>query len=147
MTNCGGCCGAANPKRPILFLITIIWEIFFSKLHHLTDKLQKKTGEGPTVAPDHWTDMNQTCTDAVRDQIQMEVDASYVYLAMGAYFARDDVNMPGFSKMFFEHASEERSHALALIEYLLMRGPGKKDQKLTEKLVSVSVSDLMRDMG
>lgn len=98
------------------------------------------TGDGPKDCPDFWIDMNQTCTGAMRDQIQMEVDASYVYLAMGAYFARDDVNMPGFAKMFFEHAGEERSHALGLVNYLLMRGPEKKDQKFTENLISVNVS-------
>lgn len=87
--------------------------------------------------PDDWVEMDNTCVTAVRNQIQMEVGASYTYLAMGAYFSRDDVNMHGFAKMFFEHASEERSHALALVEYLLMRGPGKNDQKFTEKLISL----------
>ncbi|CAH1642017.1 unnamed protein product [Spodoptera littoralis] len=32
------------------------------------------------------------------------------------------VNRPGFAKMFFDAASEEREHAMKLIEYLLMRG-------------------------
>jgi len=40
----------------------------------------------------------------------------------GAHFSRDIVNRPGFAKLFFESASEEREHAIKLIEYLLMRG-------------------------
>lgn len=80
--------------------------------------------------------MNKTCSDAVRKQIQMEVGASYIYLAMGSYFSLDVVNMPGFAHMFFEHAGEERSHAQALIDYLLMRGPGKIDQLFTTGLIN-----------
>ncbi|CAH2210649.1 jg20597, partial [Pararge aegeria aegeria] len=40
----------------------------------------------------------------------------------GAHFSKDSVNRPGFAKMFFDASSEEREHALKLIEYLLMRG-------------------------
>lgn len=42
--------------------------------------------------------------------------------SQGAHFARDTVNRPGFSKLFLESASEEREHAIKVIEYLLMRG-------------------------
>lgn len=70
-----------------------------------------------------FTDMVTPCIYAVRKQIQMEVGASYTYMAMAAHFAREDINRPGFAKLFFESATEERSHAAALIEYLLMRGP------------------------
>lgn len=86
-------------------------------------------------ARDNWVDMDSACITAMRNQIQMEVDASYVYLAMGAYFSRDTVNMPGFAKMFFEHASEERHHAMELVKYLLMRGPADKFQLFTSKLI------------
>lgn len=44
------------------------------------------------------------------------------YSLQGAYFARDKVNRPGFSKLFIEAANEEREHAIKVIEYLLMRG-------------------------
>lgn len=40
----------------------------------------------------------------------------------GSYFLQDTVNRPGFAKFFLESASEERQHALKLMEYLLMRG-------------------------
>lgn len=58
----------------------------------------------------------------MRAQIQEEVKASYVYLAMAAYFSRDTVNRPGFAEHFFKAAKEEREHAQHLIEYLSMRG-------------------------
>lgn len=58
----------------------------------------------------------------MESQVKNEVEAAMTYLAMGAHFARDTINRPGFSKFFFESASEEREHALKIIEYLLMRG-------------------------
>lgn len=89
--------------------------------------------------PQEWLDMQYRCLKEVRGQIQMEVDASFTYLSMGAYFSQDGVNMPGFAKMFFEAATEERSHALHLIDYLLERGPVKPDQSFTNKLIRTPV--------
>lgn len=72
--------------------------------------------------PTSWIDMVNPCVKQMRAQIQEELKASLQYLAMGAHFSRDTVNRPGFAKHFFEAASEERQHAIKLIEYLLMRG-------------------------
>jgi len=72
--------------------------------------------------PQDWIDMTTSCINAVRGQIQKEIDASFAYLAMGAYFSRDVVNRPGFADHFFKSAGEEREHAQHLIEYLSMRG-------------------------
>lgn len=69
-----------------------------------------------------WITMHGSCRDSMRRQIQMEVQASLQYLAMGAHFSRDGINRPGFAKLFFDAGSEEREHAMKLIEYLLMRG-------------------------
>jgi ferritin heavy chain len=44
------------------------------------------------------------------------------------------VNRPGFAKIFFDSASEERDHAIKIIGYLLMRGGLTKD-----------ISQLIRD--
>jgi len=71
--------------------------------------------------PTEWLDMSGGCIFEVRRQIQAEINASVKYLAMGAHFAQDTVNRPGFSDFFFKSASEEREHATKLIEYLLMR--------------------------
>ena len=76
----------------------------------------------PVNIPKEWVTMHGRCRGAMRSQIQMEVNASLQYLAMGAHFSRDGVNRPGFAKLFFEAGSEEREHAMKLIEYLLMRG-------------------------
>merc|ERR1712002_498081 len=58
----------------------------------------------------------------INKQINMEVYASYVYLSMSAYFARDDIALLGFSKRFRDASHEERDHAEALIDYQNMRG-------------------------
>lgn len=86
----------------------------------------------------NWTDMKHSCINSMRTQIQSELRAAMQYLAMGAHFARDTVNRPGFAKMFFDAASEERQHAIKLISYLLMRGELISDvSTLIDNYVSV----------
>lgn len=58
----------------------------------------------------------------INKQINMELYASYVYLSMSAYFARDDLALHGFSKRFRAASAEEREHAEKLIDYQVMRG-------------------------
>ncbi|XP_031837138.1 ferritin 1 heavy chain isoform X2 [Nomia melanderi] len=70
----------------------------------------------------NWLDMKAKCVKKLEAQVQVEIDASLTYLAMGVYFARDTVNRPGFSKFFLNAAKEEREHAIKIIEYLIMRG-------------------------
>lgn len=79
--------------------------------------------KAPTVdIPRDWITVPDPCTKAMTDQVQEELTAAMTYMAMGAYFARDTVNRPGFSELFFKSASEEREHAIKILEYLLMRG-------------------------
>lgn len=78
-------------------------------------------GENAKI-PTEWIDMKQFCVNSVTAQIEEELKAAMQYMAMGAHFSRDVVNRPGFAKLFFEAASEERQHAIKLISYLLMRG-------------------------
>ena len=59
---------------------------------------------------------------ALNLQINLELQASYVYLSLHAYFARDDVALPGLAKFFLESSHEEREHAEKLIKYMTMRG-------------------------
>lgn len=67
--------------------------------------------------------MNNTeCVSYTKDQIRMEIQASYAYLALAAHFSKDTVNRPGFANFFFTAAGEEREHGMKLIEYMLMRG-------------------------
>merc|ERR1711874_881812 len=58
----------------------------------------------------------------INKQINMELYASYVYMAMACYFDRDDVALHGFAKRFRENSEEEREHAMKLINYQNMRG-------------------------
>lgn len=59
---------------------------------------------------------------AINNQINMELAASYTYQSMSMYFDRDDVALPGFSKLFQKQAEEEREHAEKLMKYLNKRG-------------------------
>ncbi|XP_023013088.1 ferritin, heavy subunit [Leptinotarsa decemlineata] len=75
------------------------------------------------------------CENAINDQINVELNASYVYMAMAYHFYRDDVALMGFHKYFKEASEEEREHAYKLMEYLNKRG-GRlilKDIKAPEK--------------
>merc|ERR550532_3638486 len=58
----------------------------------------------------------------INKQINMELYASYVYMAMACYFDRDDVALKGFVKRFRENSEEERGHAMKLMDYQNMRG-------------------------
>merc|ERR1711915_1141365 len=58
----------------------------------------------------------------INKQINMELCASYVYLSMSTYFARDDIALMGFSKRFRDSSNEEEGHAEALIDYQNLRG-------------------------
>lgn len=55
-------------------------------------------------------------------QINLELHASYTYMAMATYFDRDDVALRGFAKFFKKSSEEEREHAEKLMKYQNMRG-------------------------
>lgn len=76
----------------------------------------------PVEIPDEWITMAKNCILKMRKQVQEELRAAVTYLAMGAHFSKDTINRPGFAKLFFEAAGEEREHAIKIISYLLMRG-------------------------
>jgi len=65
---------------------------------------------------------HQETEAGINKQINMELTASYVYLSMSAYFDRDDVALPGYSKYFAGQSDEEREHARKLIKYQNQRG-------------------------
>ncbi|KAF2879211.1 hypothetical protein ILUMI_26966 [Ignelater luminosus] len=92
--------------------------------------------------PTDWIDMVNPCVRKMRDQVQEELKAAIQYLAMGAHFSRDTINRPGFAKLFFEAASEERQHAMKLISYLLMRGELASDvSNLIRKHIEPQTAD------
>lgn len=96
--------------------------------------------EAKADVPQEWLDMKSNCVTATKKQIQMEIDASMVYLSMGAHFSKDTVNRPGFSEFFFKAAAEEREHGHKLIEYLLMRGQLSGGQREITNLIKINVS-------
>lgn len=55
--------------------------------------------------------------DIINDQIHHELNASYVYMGMSAYF--DGEGLPGFAKWFRAHAQEENGHAMRLYDFLV----------------------------
>merc|ERR1719495_891433 len=63
-----------------------------------------------------------TCTTAIKKHIKEEFKASFLYLHMGAMFAQDTVARPGIAKFMLESATEERSHANLMLDYLNKRG-------------------------
>merc|ERR1712189_40824 len=68
------------------------------------------------------TNFHSDTESLINKQINMELYASYVYLSLSAYFARDDIALHGFAKRFREASHEEREHAEKLIDYQNTRG-------------------------
>ncbi|GBF95523.1 chloroplast precursor [Raphidocelis subcapitata] len=62
------------------------------------------------------------CEAALNEQINIEYNVSYVYHALYAYFARDNVALPGFASFFKAASEEEREHAEMLMDYQNTRG-------------------------
>lgn len=56
----------------------------------------------------------------LRDQIRREFTASHQYLAIAIYFDSND--LPQLAQRFYAQATEERGHALMMVQYLLDRG-------------------------
>ncbi|XP_047129930.1 ferritin, heavy subunit [Hydra vulgaris] len=82
--------------------------------------------------------------EAINNQINMELYASYMYLSMAYHFDQDDVALDGYFK-FFKHQSDEvREHAQKLMKYQNKRG-GRvvyKDVQAPQFQVSTPVSAL-----
>ena len=70
------------------------------------------------------------CERALNAQINVEYNVSYVYHAMWAFFARDNVALKGFAEHFKKEALEEREHAEQLMEYVNLRGGRVELQQL-----------------
>lgn len=119
--------------QAILFVLAAICA------HSVTAKLQCKVRA--VGIPEKWITMVDPCIVKMREQVQEELKAALTYMAMGAHFSRDVINRPGFAKLFFEAASEERQHAIKIISYLLMRGELTSDvSKLIQNPAPLSQS-------
>ena len=109
-------------KLKLIFFLTVLTfcccEVNGSKL---------KCSSSPVDMPKEWITMTRPCVEKMKEQFHAELEASMTYLAMGAHFHKDSINRLGFSKYFFESASEEREHAIRILEYLSMRGELKEN--------------------
>merc|ERR1712111_234275 len=65
---------------------------------------------------------HEDCEALINKQINMEFYASYVYLSMASYFARDDIALHGFAGHFRTESGEERAHGMKLMDYQNQRG-------------------------
>lgn len=59
---------------------------------------------------------------AMNEQINVELNCSYIYHSMSSYFDRDTVSLPGIAKYFREESLEERTHAQKFMDFLNTRG-------------------------
>ncbi|KAK4469884.1 hypothetical protein MN116_007391 [Schistosoma mekongi] len=62
------------------------------------------------------------CEDAINQQINIELQAAYDYMAFFTYFDRDDVSFPKAAEFFRKASHEEREHAEKLAKYQNKRG-------------------------
>ncbi|KAI8045120.1 hypothetical protein M5D96_001298 [Drosophila gunungcola] len=135
-----------SKKESKSFAKDLVKEAKTQKQKPSNDECQDQGCKGSLEVPEitkDWVDMKDACLKGMRNQIQEEINASYQYLAMGAYFSRDTVNRPGFAEHFFKAAKEEREHGSKLVEYLSMRG------QLTEgvsDLINVPVTRSIRKL-
>jgi ferritin len=58
--------------------------------------------------------------DAMNQQLKLEIQAFYTYLAMSDYF--DAVSLPGFSQWMFNQSQEEWAHAMKFRTFIQDRG-------------------------
>lgn len=65
------------------------------------------------------TALNQKVSDALNQQINNELQASYAYLAMAAHF--DGEGLSGFASWFRAHSREENDHAMKIYDFVTRR--------------------------
>merc|ERR1712055_828496 len=65
---------------------------------------------------------HEECEALVNKQINMELYASYVYVAIANYFNRVDQSLPGFACFFKKSSCAVHHHGVTLMEYQAKRG-------------------------
>lgn len=77
--------------------------------------------------------LSQTVQDAINEQINHELSASYTYLAMGAYCERE--NYTGCARWLRLQSEEEYGHGMRLLDFLLARDGTVKLKAIPEPKV------------
>merc|ERR1712055_871109 len=75
---------------------------------------------------------HEECEALVNKQINIQLYASHVYIAMFSYFTGADQALPGFAKFFRKFSNAERNHGGALMEYQAKRGGKVVPQDITK---------------
>lgn len=90
---------------------------------------------------------NEESEGGVNRQINLELYASYTYLAMAFYFDRDDVALKNIHKYFLKASDEERDHAKKLMTFQNQRGGSIvfHDIKAPQKTQWSNAHDAMKD--
>ncbi|HEX6972516.1 MAG TPA: ferritin [Limnochordia bacterium] len=63
--------------------------------------------------------IDERIQDAINEQIKVELESAYVYLAAAAYC--EAIDFPGAARWMRAQSKEEASHAMRLFEYLIDR--------------------------
>lgn len=87
---------------------------------------------------------SQTVQDAINEQINEELSASYNYLAMSAYAERQ--NFLGCAKWLRIQSEEEYGHGIKLLDFLLARNGTLKLKAIAEPTVKFkSIAQVFED--
>ena len=62
---------------------------------------------------------NEVIESALNQQVNMELQAYYTYLAASAYF--EEAGLKGFAQWMFHHAEEEKTHAMKIYHFIHSR--------------------------
>jgi len=66
--------------------------------------------------------VEEACLKTIWPQVDMELNAAFNYLQLAGLFDSEAVAKPGLAKFLYEAASEERQHAISMLEYIDRRG-------------------------
>jgi len=102
-----------------------IYEALNSKtptVSHPRETLEEHSGSGSSTGIRFRQNFAELSEHLLNEQVQMELYASHVYQAMGSYFDRADVALPGFKDWSMKQSAEEREHAEKFMEYINLRG-------------------------
>jgi ferritin len=74
--------------------------------------------------------LSQTIQDAINDQVNNELGASYTYLAMSGFCELE--NFPGCARWLRRQSEEEYGHAMKLFDFLLARNGAVRLKAIAE---------------
>jgi len=64
--------------------------------------------------------LSKSMQDAFSEQVKNEFSSAHLYLSMSLYFERQ--SLPGFAKWMRVQFTEEQSHGMKMLDYVVDRG-------------------------